>query len=302
MGKKKRLSDFDGQVFISNSGKKFYIIEYVNSKNVKYKFIETGTEIWGELARSKKGNIHDPDQTKFDLMNKLHKNNNGAEYKVVTFNDYYNIIVEFLLSKNIVKTTGVAIASGKIPDTHLQSGRGRQRNLISGWGINDLKDDTRTSIFYQTWKAMIDRVQKNEYYEDVSICEEWKYFSKFKEWMEIQDYIGRQLDKDILSDNKIYSPSTCIFVLPYTNTVILDSEGSRSELPVGVHFDIDRVKFYARVNTPSGYKFLGYTNTAKESQDNYMIAKKAVLQNAYSKENKITKDALKAYVRRKEYV
>ena len=81
--------------------------------------------------------------------------------------------------------------------------------LVAGVGINDA--DYTLSIteslgyvdgkrkqkliwrckFYATWKSMIERGYSNKVkersptYEDVSVCEEWLTFSKFKAWLEL---------------------------------------------------------------------------------------------------------------------
>ncbi len=236
-----------------------------------------------------------------DFDGKIFKNNIGLSFKLIRYNTGRDVTVEFMESGTTKDTTMDSVYLGKVADR--ENGQtGRVKSLVCGWGINDVNQLTRDSEFYQKWKSMIDRVQNSEYYEDVSICNEWKKLSAFKEWMEEQDYYGRELDKDILSDEKIYSPSTCLFVLPRTNRVILESENSRNELSMGVHYDMQRNRFYSRVNTQEGYKFLGYTDTAREAEENYIVAKKAVLQDVFSNENKIVQDALKSYVRRKGYV
>lgn len=73
--------------------------------------------------------------------------------------------------------------------------------------------------FYSKWKGMLSRAYsrktkgRSPTYEGVSVCDEWLTFSKFKSWMEKQDWEGKDLDKDLLvSGNKIYSPDTCIFL------------------------------------------------------------------------------------------
>lgn len=105
----------------------------------------------------------------------------------------------------------------------------RSKKLVCGVGIND--SEYPTSLFgveegsrkllwrcpyYTTWHNMISRVysgHKNcSAYHDVVVCEEWLLFSNFKSWMETQDWEGKELDKDIFGDGKLYSP---------THTVVL---------------------------------------------------------------------------------
>ena len=139
--------------------------------------------------------------------------------------------------------------------------------MVLGIGINDagyvvkknerFKDDagktksrqTWICPYYRRWMGMLYRAtpehsRRRKSYKGASICDDWVYFSRFKEWVESQEQaLGadeiakRQLDKDILSPgNKVYSPATCIFVLPKTNYFFTDSRAARGDLPVGVSF------------------------------------------------------------------
>jgi len=104
------------------------------------------------------------------------------------------------------------------------------RKLVCGVGINDAdyrvrvqKELPKSSSgkrnretvfmcpFYKVWENMINRcynprhLVKRPTYIDCTVCEEWKIFSNFKAWMETQNYIDRQLDKDlIVKGNKVY--------------------------------------------------------------------------------------------------
>jgi hypothetical protein len=59
-------------------------------------------------------------------------------------------------------------------------------------------------------------------YRDVTVCEEWKFFSAFKEWMETQDWEEKDLDKDIrIPGNKDYRLDACLFVDHHINSLLL---------------------------------------------------------------------------------
>ena len=120
---------------------------------------------------------------------------------------------------------------------------------LYGVGVNDADYFVAPKVlgvqnmcpFYQRWKDMLYRCYspnaKIKYltYKDAYVCEEWKTFTNFKKWMELQDWEGNDLDKDILvRGNKEYSPSTCAFVSSQTNTLILDSLAARGVNPIGV--------------------------------------------------------------------
>lgn len=69
--------------------------------------------------------------------------------------------------------------------------------------------------------------------------------------MDNQDWKGKQIDKDILfMNNKVYSPSTCVFVTQAVNLFVVDRKLHRGEWPIGVHFDKYSSKFKAECNNP----------------------------------------------------
>ncbi len=124
------------------------------------------------------------------------------------------------------------------------------RSLVHGVGINDVDYITNpeagnakaTCPFYRVWSVMINRCYSKKFherhptYKDCTVCDEWLFLSKFKVWMEKQDWQGNDLDKDILSQgNKIYSPKNCIFVAHRVNTLFNSCGRSRGKLPQGVH-------------------------------------------------------------------
>lgn len=130
--------------------------------------------------------------------------------------------------------------------------------------------------FYQTWKHMLERCFSEKYraeyptYKDVTCCGEWLTFSNFKQWMEQQDWEGKQLDKDIIvPENKVYSPETCAFVLGVTNNFVTASDASRGEYPLGIYWNKRNEKFQAKCNNPltKGREHLGYFNTPKEAHE-----------------------------------
>ena len=146
--------------------------------------------------------------------------------------------------------------------------------------------------YYSRWKDMLYRCYSETYqkkyhsYRGCSVCEEWHLFSNFKSWMETQDWEGKCLDKDLLVyKNKIYSPETCIFIDNSTNTLLLTSERSRGDLPIGVRYTNktkgminERTKpFSAQITDRRGdkpkYKHLGYYKTPKEAHRAWQKAK-----------------------------
>ena len=157
-----------------------------------------------------------------------------------------------------------------------------RNKLVYGVGINDA--DYRVAIieklpcgrqrqlfkckYYSRWSEMLKRCYSKAYqdkkptYKDANVCEDWLTFSKFKEWMEEQDWEGKCLDKDLLvKGNKVYSPETCVFVSSNINSFLTDSKAIRGSCPLGVTLRYG--KYYARINNPftKESEGLGYYST-----------------------------------------
>lgn len=111
------------------------------------------------------------------------------------------------------------------------------KGVLYGVAINDSQTPVRKTVqingkavevwgcpFYKVWCSMLARCYSKAYKKPYKyayspkICEEWLTFSNFKAWMEQQDWIGKQLDKDILiPGNRQYGPESCCFVTQELN-------------------------------------------------------------------------------------
>jgi hypothetical protein len=111
--------------------------------------------------------------------------------------------------------------------------------------------------FYVVWTNMLRRgycpimKKSRPTYKDVSVCVEWHRFSVFKRWMEEQSWQGNQLDKDLLiRGNKIYNPSSCVFVSMQVNMFLLESTNTRGLYPIGVNIHKPTGAFKAQCHDP----------------------------------------------------
>lgn len=151
----------------------------------------------------------------------------------------------------------------------------KKNKLVWGVGINDAeyvvqKNETighengkqkQKSIwkcpYYQAWKSMLSRCYSAKWqeryptYKGCSVSEDWLTFSNFRDWMDAQDWEGKQLDKDLLfEDNKIYSAEACVFVTPQTNAFIKDSGASRGKYLIGASWHKQTGKFQSNCRNP----------------------------------------------------
>ncbi len=158
---------------------------------------------------------------------------------------------------------------------------GAKRKPIYGVGINDadynvysIVDGNQVQcVFYQRWASMITRCYSSVYhdkfptYKDCYVCDEWKYFSNFKKWMEHQQWEGMELDKDILNfGNKEYSPEKCVFVNNVVNSFVTEKTKS-SWCPIGVSYHKASEKLQAQCRNPftKKYEYLGLYDDATEA-------------------------------------
>lgn len=183
------------------------------------------------------------------------------------------------------------ITSNFIRDNYPATARSMaNRKLFLGFGVNDSDYTTRPIVdgsvircpAYSSWSNMITRCFCEKYknnhptYHDASICDEWSSFMAFRSWWVENQNDGWELDKDILHvGNKIYSPSTCMFIPCWINTFTVDCRSSRGAHPIGAYFCKSKNKFSSKCRHPlSGVaEFLGYFDDAESASMAWRIRK-----------------------------
>ena len=164
--------------------------------------------------------------------------------------------------------------------------RNRDRKVF-GVGINDaayetqkfIKVDGRSKLswsckLYKKWSGMMERCygksyqSKNPSYIGCTVCDDWIYFSKFKEWADNFQWEGLQLDKDILGGGeKIYCPENCAFILGKTNRFIITGRTLENGLMIGVNSYVTKGKYSAKCGNPftGNQENLGIFNSELEA-------------------------------------
>lgn len=175
-----------------------------------------------------------------------------------------------------------------------------RKSLVYGIGINDadypvyLREElpsehpgkrNRKLIwkcpFYAVWVRMLERAaspktkKRSPSYEDATVCEEWCTFSNFKAWMEMQDWEGNELDKDLLVfGNKEYSPLKCCFIPQSVNIFLTERTSKRGNFMIGVYYKKANRKFVAQCNQLNGkQKYLGIFDTQEEAFEAWLTEK-----------------------------
>jgi len=135
---------------------------------------------------------------------------------------------------------------------------------------------------YSLWAGMLERCysskshEKHPTYKECTVCTTWHNFQNFVPWFEANYVEGYHLDKDlIISGNKVYSASTCVFVPRWLNNVLLDSKGKRGPFPMGVSYKSG--KYQARFSCHGKSVYLGVFTTVALAKAAYQKAKGAYL-------------------------
>jgi hypothetical protein len=150
--------------------------------------------------------------------------------------------------------------------------------MIYNIGIVDVDYPVAKCHFYNRWRDMLKRCYSQKYlkkqptYLGSSVCEEWKYLSNFKGWMETQNWKGKHLDKDILfPNNKIYSPETCIFILPSLNSFMSNSSLKNTSGFNGVRLEKRTLKWTARIWKENKAYHIGTYHSKEEAYYHYKV-------------------------------
>jgi hypothetical protein len=135
---------------------------------------------------------------------------------------------------------------------------------------------------YQAWIHMIHRcygasVRKYPTYSGVRVSENWHSFMCFREWWQSAYVPGWCLDKDILGDGSIYSPSTCMYIPQALNKLLNTKSRFRGEQPLGV--TLYKGRYRAAVSNPvtQKHEFLGDYDTPEEAHMVWLAAKHQIV-------------------------
>ena len=155
----------------------------------------------------------------------------------------------------------------------------------TGEGDYEISENGTHTKVYSVWKDMLRRCynpklqEKYPTYKGCSVVKEWHNFQNFAKWYEENYYeVEGQtmcLDKDIIvKGNKVYSPSTCVFVPQDINKLFTKRDRTRGDLPIGVVYHKQANKYLARCKNGTGTRrHLGLYKTPEEAYQVYKVAK-----------------------------
>lgn len=130
------------------------------------------------------------------------------------------------------------------------------------------------------WRSMLRRCYDPKYHEKrptyigTIVCEEWLNFQVFAEWAVNRHVEGYDLDKDLLySDNKCYSPKTCLFIPKRLNAFLTNIRSDNTSGYVGVNWDKQSKKWRVQIRINNKKKHLGYFTDQEKASEAYKEAR-----------------------------
>lgn len=201
---------------------------------------------------------------KIDRNGEIGKNTFGTIMKIIEFENYDNIIVEFQDEyKYKIKSNYRVFKKGTIKNPYDKEVFSVGYIGVGKYKSSKNKKDTKE---YKVWSSMIQRcydpyfLNKEPTYIDCYVCKEWLNFQNFAKWWEENVYNCNNekmcLDKDILiKGNKVYSPETCMIVPQRINNLFINRNRDRGDLPIGCSYL--RGKIQVRCNIIGKNEYLG---------------------------------------------
>ena len=225
-----------------------------------------------------------------DCVGKVCKSLNSGDFKILKYDDSYNVEIQFLKTGYEMVAQLGHIKNGVVKDPYLPS--------VYGVGILGTKYQAKINGVitkeYDLWHSMLVRcysdTHKKKYptYEGCEVSDKFKSYEYFYEWCQNQIGFSNQgwhLDKDLLiKGNKVYSEDSCVFIPQEINKVLVKCTASRGEHLIGVHWCKKGKAFKAQISKNKGKReHLGYFKTEIEAFNAYKQAKEAFVKEVAEK-------------------
>ena len=175
----------------------------------------------------------------------------------------------------------------------IKSLEARMKPSVCGVGYLGCNLELKTSYngkkcpIYYAWVRMFERCYSKKFhrinptYIGCTVSDEFKDYSKWREWYDNYQYKydGWHLDKDLLiKGNKVYSENTCVFLPHEINQILVKRTVSRGKYLIGVCWSKTNKAFVAQVRKNKGkQEYLGFFNTEIEAFNAYKQAKEAFI-------------------------
>ena len=219
-----------------------------------------------------------------DCIGKVCKSKSSGDFKIVKYNGYGNVEIQFLKTGYETVARLGDIKNGSIKDPYSPSVFGAgilgTKYLINEGGIQTKE--------YELWCNMLRRCYSDSFkkkqptYEGCEVGDKFKSYEYFYEWCNKQigfGVKGFELDKDLLvKGNRVYSEDMCVFLPHEINTLLIKCTASRGKHPIGVYWHNTNRAFIAQVCKNRGkQEHLGFFKTEIEAFRAYKQAKETFI-------------------------
>lgn len=240
-----------GEEKINYQGHLMKIIEYKNNHDMYVEFQdEYKAKVYTAYNNFLKGSVKNP----CDRVGEERYNHQGCLMKIIKYNRYRDILVEFQDEyKYIIHTTYHNFLIGQVKNPYFKSVYRVGMIGVKYPATQNGKSTKECDIWRGILRRCYDKKRKQESitYKDATCCDEWLLYENFYEWIHSQEnfdkwYNGERwaVDKDILiKGNKVYSPETCCLVPVNVNNLFTKRSNYRGDLPIGVSTNGNGFKF-----------------------------------------------------------
>ena len=225
-------------------------------------------------------------------IGEISTNKYGETFKIIGYNYYNDIIIEFLNDAHYIKHTNYTyfkegrVASPYAKRTYGVGYLGEGKYTFTDKNNLDSKGHAIKTVCFNHWQAMMyrcygEKFQKKTSYMNCTVCEEWHNYQNFAKWFYENYYTVNNevmnLDKDIiLKNNTVYSPTTCCFIPADINKIFVKREKAKEfKLPIGL-YQINlknKIRYNASIKEYNKDKNLGCFDTIEEAFNAYKIEK-----------------------------
>ena len=219
-----------------------------------------------------------------DRLGEENINNQGCLMKIIEYNSYNDIKVEFQdKNKYKCKARYYEFKIGKIKNRYHKT----VYNIgYLGEGEFPISIRGKSTNYYNHWYSMFKRCYNENFvyysnYKDCTVCEEWHNFQNFAKWYNENRWSEDCLcvDKDILKKgNKVYGSETCVLVDNKLNGLFIKANEKRGDYPIGVYYKKSSKRYGAVCCLGSEFqRHLGYYDTPIDAFNVYKSFKESYI-------------------------
>lgn len=273
------MEEILNKIFKDNSGREFKVINKISDYNYDIQYLKSKNIYRRQKRIILKGEISDSLGIEQEFINKEWPQKCGDSLRILKKSDKrtskvgnYFYEVEFIKYPYKTLTLKKHIVSGYVKNPYSKSIFG-----VACFGIGKF---TSSDIYYNIYSDLLNRCycEKSDRYsyygsKGVKICDEWLNYQNFAQWMFDHNYQKEwSIDKDILaninhSENKIYSPKTCLIIPYFLNAWLL------GDSPKAGVFLNSKNRFYCDIQVNEKRKYSGICQSFKEAKTYYVNEK-----------------------------